>query len=78
MDLTILFVVVIFVQLLSHVRLFAIPSTAARQAPLFFAISRSLFRFMSFESMMLSNHFILCRPLSPLAFNLSQDQGLFQ
>ena len=27
--------------------------------------------------MMLSNHFILCHPLLPFAFNLSQHQGLF-
>ena len=32
---------------------------------------------MSFELVMLSNHFILC-PLSLPAFNLSQYQGLFQ
>ena len=25
-----------------------------------------------------SNHLILCHPLSPPAFNLSQHQGLFQ
>ena len=47
-------------QLLSHVRLFATPWTAARQASLSFTISRSLLKFMSIESMMLSNHLILC------------------
>ena len=38
-------------------------------------ISQSLPKFMSIESVMPSNHFILCRPL---ALNLSQHQGLFQ
>ena len=33
------------------------------QASLSFAISRSLLKFMSIESVMLSNHLILCRPL---------------
>ena len=37
--------------------------TAACQTPLSFTISRSLLRFMSLESMMLSNHLILCCPL---------------
>ena len=34
-----------------------------RQASLSFAISRSLFELMSIESVMPSNHLILCRPL---------------
>ena len=70
MDLMVLFVV-IFAQLLSHVRLFATPWTAAHQALLFFTISQNLLRLMSFESMMLSNHFIFCRPLllSPSIFH---------
>ena len=54
------------------------PWTAACQAPLSFTISQSLLRFMTIESIMLSNHLILCRPLSPFAFSLSQHQGLFQ
>ena len=37
--------------------------TAARQASLSFTISRSLFRLMSIESVMPSNHLILCHPL---------------
>ena len=37
-----------------------IPWTAALQAPLFSTISQSLHKFMSVESMMLSNHLILC------------------
>ena len=49
--------------LLSHVQLFAIPWTAAHQASLSFTISQSLLKFMSIESVMPSNHLILCRPL---------------
>ena len=37
--------------------------TAARQASLSFTISQSLFKLMSLESVMLSNHLILCHPL---------------
>ena len=40
-----------------------IPRTAAQQASLSFTISQSLLRFMSIESVMLSNHFILCHSL---------------
>ena len=39
------------------------PWTAAHQASLFFTISRSLLKLMSIESVMPSNHLILCRPL---------------
>ena len=51
------------VQLLSCVRLFATPWTAARQASLSITSSRSSFRLMSIESVMPSSHLILCRPL---------------
>ena len=51
------------VQLLSHVQLFVTPLTAARQAFLFFTISQSLLKLMSIESVMPSNHLILCHPL---------------
>ena len=51
------------VQLLSHVRLFETPWTAARQVSLSIANSQSLLKLMSIESMMPSNHLILCRPL---------------
>ena len=51
------------VEWLSHVWIFAIPWTAARQAPLSFTVSQSLLRFMSIESMMFSNHLILCHSL---------------
>ena len=40
-----------------------IPWTAVRQAFLSFTISRSLLRFVFIESVMLSNHLILCFPL---------------
>ena len=50
-------------QLLSHVQLFVTPWTAARQASLSFTISLSLLRLMSIESMVPSNHLILCHPL---------------
>ena len=50
------------VQLLSHVRFFATPWTAARQA--FLSINfRSLLKLMSIESVMPTNHLILCCPL---------------
>ena len=39
------------------------PWTAARQASLFFTISGSLLKFMSIESVMPSNHLLLCCPL---------------
>ena len=42
------------------------PRTAAHQASLSFSISRSLLKLMSTESVMPSNHLILCHPLSPL------------
>ena len=58
--------VVVF-QLLSHVQLFATPSTAARQASLSFTISQSLLKFMSIESVMSSN--LLCCPLLLLPLN---------
>ena len=51
------------VQSLSHVRLFATPWTAARQASLLITNSRSLLKLMSIESGMPSNHLILCHPL---------------
>ena len=51
------------VQLLSHVRLFATPWIAARQASLSITISQSSLKLMSIESVMPSSHLILCRPL---------------
>ena len=51
------------VQSLSCVQLFVTPWTAAHQASLSITNSRSLPKLMSIESVMPSNHLILCRPL---------------
>ena len=51
------------VQSLSRVWLFVTPSTAARQASLSITNSQSLFKLMSIESVIPSNHLILCHPL---------------
>ena len=53
----------ISVQLLSRVRLFVTPWTAAHQASLSITNSRSLPKLISIELVMPSNHLILCRPL---------------
>ena len=67
----------LFVQSLSHVRLFSTPWTAAHQANLSSTIFQSLLKLMSLESMMPSNQLVLSPP-SPPALNISQHQGLFQ
>ena len=51
------------VQLLSLVRLFMTPWTAARQASLSITNSQNLLKLMSIELVMPSNHLILCCPL---------------
>ena len=51
------------VQSLSHVQLCAAPWTPARQASLSITNSWSLLKLMSIESVMPSNHLILCHPL---------------
>ena len=51
------------VQLLSHVQLFETPWTAACQASLSITNSQSLLKPMSIESVMPSNHLLLCCPL---------------
>ena len=51
------------VQSLSHVRLFVTPWTAACQPYLSITNSWGLLKLMSIESMMPSNHLILCHPL---------------
>ena len=53
---------VVVVQSLGHVWLFATPWTAASQASLSFTVSQSLIKLMSIESVMPSNH-LLCRSL---------------
>ena len=53
----------VVVQSLSWVQFFATPWTVAHQAPLSFAITWSFFTLRSIESVILSNHLILCYPL---------------
>ena len=53
----------IVVQPLSRFWLFGMPWTGAHQGSLSFTLSQSLFKLMSIESMMLSNHLIICHPL---------------
>ena len=63
------------VQPLSCVRLFVIPSMAARQASLSFTISQSLLKLMSIELVMPSNHLIICCPLLLLPLNARKNVG---
>ena len=51
------------VQSLGHIRLVVTPRTVACQASLSLPISQSMLIFMSIESVMLSNHLVLCNPL---------------
>ena len=53
----------VVVQLLTRVQIIETPCSAAYQAPLFFTVFRSLLKFKSVESVMLSDHLILCCPL---------------
>ena len=66
------------VQSLSRVWLFVTPWTTAHQASLSITNSGSLLKRMAIESMMPSNHLILCLPLLLLPSNLSQHQGLYK
>ena len=59
------------VRSLSYVRLFTTPWTVAGQASLSFTISQSLLKLISIESMMSSNHLILCHPLLLPSISLS-------
>ena len=61
----------IVVQLLSCVRLFETPWTAACQTSLSFTISQSLLKFMSIEYILTSNHLILSPPSPPAALLLN-------
>ena len=54
---------VVIVELLSRVQLFVTPWTAAHQASLSITGSQRLPKLMIIESVMLSNHLILCHPL---------------
>ena len=64
----------VVVQSLNHVRLFATLWTAACQSPLSSTISWCLLRFMSIESIILSNHRILCHSLLLLLTIFPQHQ----
>ena len=63
------------VQLLSRVRLFVTPWTAARQASLPFTISWSLLKLTPIELVMPSNLLILCRPLLLLTSTMGPVQN---
>ena len=67
---------VVFAQSLSYVRLFVTPWTAADQASLSFIISWSLLKLVSIESVMPSNHLILCCPLL-FMFSIFPSIGVF-
>ena len=54
---------IVIVQSLSHVRVFATPQMAARQASLSFTISQSWLKLLFIESVMPSNRLIVCCPL---------------
>ena len=56
-------VIVVVVQSLSPVQLFATPWAAARHASLSFTISRRFLKLVTIESVMPSNRLVLCRPL---------------
>ena len=58
-----IYLLIVVVQSLNRVWLFVTPWTATHQASLSFTISQSLFKLISFESVMPSNHLILCHPL---------------
>ena len=64
---------VVVTQLLS-VQLFVIPRTVACPAPLYSTTSQSLLEFMSIESVMLSNHLILCPPFLLLSSIFSSSR----
>ena len=68
----------IVIQFPSHVQLSTTPRTAARQTSLSLTISWSLPKFMSIESVMPSNHLVVCCPLPLLPSIFSQHQDLFQ
>ena len=68
----------VVVQSLSRVQLFETLWTAAHQAYVSIADSWILLKLMCIESVMLTDHLILCHPLLLLPFDLSQHRGLFQ
>ena len=66
------------VQSLNHVRLFVTPWTTAHQASLSLTISQSLPKFIPIESVMPSNHLILCCPLLLLPLGFPSVRVFFQ
>ena len=66
------------VQSLSRVQLFVTPWTEARQASLSITNSWSSLKFMFIESVMSSNHLILCRPFLLLPSIFPSNQALFK
>ena len=66
----------VVVQLLSRVRLFAAPWTAACQAPPSITISWSLLKLMSIELVMPSNHLTKAHLLEQLKLKIGQYQML--
>ena len=54
---------IVVVQSLSHVQIFVTSWTVVHQAPLSFTVSQSLLKLTFIESVMPSNHLILCCPL---------------
>ena len=63
LDYSLSFLLLRFSSVPSPVRFFAIPWTAACQASLSITNTQCLFKLMSIESVMPSNHLILCHPL---------------
>ena len=70
--------IIFSVQLLSHARLFATPWTAACHASLSIINSWSWLKLMSIESVVPSNHLILCCPLLLLPSVFPSIRGLFR
>ena len=68
-------IIVVVVQSLSHVQLFVTLWTPACQTSLSFTISQSLLKLMSTDSVIPSNHLILCHPclLLPSIFPTIRD-----
>ena len=69
-------ILIVVVQLLSHVPLF-VTLTAAHQVPLSSPVSWSLLKLMSNESVMLSNHHILCHSLLLFCLQYFPASGSF-
>ena len=70
----------VLIQSLSHVQLLETSWTTGHHASMSFTISQSLVKFMSIESVMLSNHLFLCHPflLLPQSFPASGSFSMSQ